>query len=359
MTMSVAVQSASETAPRSPQAQLASSSFVGAAFLLVCLQLIFGALPTLWNSLFRQVVSDTGKVIVEPVLFVIEPFLSGALLLLVTIAALAIFVTAAYRLDKQVAIKGHRAGIAVASLFLFVIVWLTLLIGNRLVVQQLDETVGVVISLAAFGAMLFGVFWLFRMPGFYAALVALDEQGWFYAIPFKPNQGFKVRRGTVIGLLALGLCGIITFVTHGAFGSGARGDNDWYWEIPFTKTAGQDASGVSTDLERHLPLLSKIHVTVPLIMGVLMLWFSWRVVNWPVFADFLIATEAEINKVSWTTRKRLVQDTIVVLVTVFLLTTYLFVIDIVWIKVLSLPFIDVLKVDVRSEQAKQQEKSQW
>ena len=33
--------------------------------------------------------------------------------------------------------------------------------------------------------------------------------------------------------------------------------------------------------------------------------------------DFLIATEAEMNKVSWTTRKRLVKDTIVVLVTVF------------------------------------------
>ena len=27
----------------------------------------------------------------------------------------------------------------------------------------------------------------------------------------------------------------------------------------------------------------------------LVIWFSWRLVNWPTFADFLIATEAEIN----------------------------------------------------------------
>ncbi len=33
------------------------------------------------------------------------------------------------------------------------------------------------------------------------------------------------------------------------------------------------------------------------------LWLAWRVVNVPSFADFLIATEAELNKVSWTTRR--------------------------------------------------------
>ena len=53
----------------------------------------------------------------------------------------------------------------------------------------------------------------------------------------------------------------------------------------------------------------------------MLLWRAWRgMVNFPAFADFLIATEAEMNKVSWTTRKRLVQDTIVVLTTVVLMT---------------------------------------
>ena len=28
-------------------------------------------------------------------------------------------------------------------------------------------------------------------------------------------------------------------------------------------------------------------------------WISYRIVNFPAFADFLIAVEAEMNKVSW------------------------------------------------------------
>ncbi|MBM4071681.1 MAG: preprotein translocase subunit SecE [Planctomycetes bacterium] len=96
---------------------------------------------------------------------------------------------------------------------------------------------------------------------------------------------------------------------------------------------------------------------MPLILFGLLIWVPWRIVNWPLFADFLIATDAEMNKVSWTTRKRLFQDTIVVLVTVFLLTTFLFFIDILWIRVLSA--VQVLRVDVRAEQLKQTEKTQW
>ena len=58
---------------------------------------------------------------------------------------------------------------------------------------------------------------------------------------------------------------------------------------------------------------------MPLLLLALSLWLAWRMVNLPPFADFLIATEAELNKVSWTTQQRLVQDTIVVLITTFLL----------------------------------------
>jgi preprotein translocase SecE subunit len=200
-------------------------------------------------------------------------------------------------------------------------------------------TVGAVVGL------LFGAFRLFLMPGFYGMLVAFEEQGWFHATPFKPNQGFKVRRATILGLLILGFCGIATLISHRSLGSDRLAANDWYWQIPFT--------------ELYLPLIHKIHVTVPLILSVLLLWIAWRVVNWPMFADFLIATEAEINKVSWTTRKRLFQDTIVVLVTTFILTAFLFLIDLLWIKLLSSSPIRVLYVDVRAEQLKQQEKTQW
>jgi preprotein translocase SecE subunit len=86
---------------------------------------------------------------------------------------------------------------------------------------------------------------------------------------------------------------------------------------------------------RQLTLLPQLRFSLPLLLLALTFWFAWRLVNFPTFADFLIATEAELNKVSWTTRKRLVQDTIVVLVTVFMMTAFLFVADIVWSKLLQ------------------------
>jgi preprotein translocase SecE subunit len=95
---------------------------------------------------------------------------------------------------------------------------------------------------------------------------------------------------------------------------------------------------------RTLTLLPAIQFTVPLLMLAAGLWLAWRIVNVPAFADFLIATEAEMNKVSWTTQRRLVQDTIVVLVTVVLMAFYLFSMDVVWKSVLSWPPIGVLKI---------------
>jgi preprotein translocase SecE subunit len=92
-----------------------------------------------------------------------------------------------------------------------------------------------------------------------------------------------------------------------------------------------------------LVLLPDVRYTLPLLLVLASLWLAYRVVNYPVFADFLIATEAELNKVSWTTRKRLVQDTVVVLVTVILMTVFLFVVDILWFRILSWKPIGVLQ----------------
>jgi len=108
-----------------------------------------------------------------------------------------------------------------------------------------------------------------------------------------------------------------------------------------------------------LPILYQLNIVIPLLIILVALWFAWRIVNWPTFADFLIATEAEMNKVSWTTRKRLVQDTIVVLVTVFLFTVFLFVVDILWVYILSNPAVRVLLVDPGAERAKQNAPTSW
>jgi len=67
--------------------------------------------------------------------------------------------------------------------------------------------------------------------------------------------------------------------------------------------------------------------------GLLLLlgWFlAFRVVNWPRFADFLIAVEAEMNKVTWPSRSELIRASAVVLITIFLLATVLFLYDMFW-----------------------------
>ncbi|NLS91053.1 MAG: preprotein translocase subunit SecE [Planctomycetaceae bacterium] len=70
--------------------------------------------------------------------------------------------------------------------------------------------------------------------------------------------------------------------------------------------------------------------TVPSLIMVVAIWVAYRLVNLPAFADFLIAVEAEMNKVSWPTRAELYRSSAVVLVTVFVLAALLFVFDFAW-----------------------------
>lgn len=71
------------------------------------------------------------------------------------------------------------------------------------------------------------------------------------------------------------------------------------------------------------------------------LWASYRAVNFPAFADFLIAVEAEMNKVSWPTRGELVRSSIVVIFVILGLAALLFGYDALWRFVFST--IGVLK----------------
>lgn len=59
-------------------------------------------------------------------------------------------------------------------------------------------------------------------------------------------------------------------------------------------------------------------------------WLSFRLVNMPRFADFLISVEAEMSKVSWPTRSDLVKTSIVVMITIFGMASVLYLYDIVW-----------------------------
>ncbi len=71
-------------------------------------------------------------------------------------------------------------------------------------------------------------------------------------------------------------------------------------------------------------------------------WLIFRIVQFPPFAEFLIATEAEMNKVSWTSKDDLYRATTVVLPTVVLMAVFLFGVDWLWSFIL-LQIIGVLQ----------------
>ncbi|MDB5350689.1 MAG: preprotein translocase, SecE subunit [Planctomycetota bacterium] len=92
-------------------------------------------------------------------------------------------------------------------------------------------------------------------------------------------------------------------------------------------------------LKDQYPPLTRF--SIPVGLGLAFAWVIWRIVQYPPFADFLIATEAEMNKVSWTSREDLYRATIVVLATVFVLALYLFGVDYLWSWLLQI--VGVLK----------------
>lgn len=111
---------------------------------------------------------------------------------------------------------------------------------------------------------------------------------------YKPNQGRIVRQLTCLAIWIV-------------IGMGC-------WALQST-LRGYDAA-VSTGIPAVLLLAGA--------------WFGFRVVNWPKFADFLIAVEAEMNKVTWPSKDELVRASIVVMFTIFFLAVALFSFDIIW-----------------------------
>jgi preprotein translocase subunit SecE len=120
----------------------------------------------------------------------------------------------------------------------------------------------------------------------------------FHASTYKPTQGRIVRQLTV---LAIGL-----IVALGC------------WSL-YTTLSNSDQS-----------LSLAIVVGVPAVLLVVGLWISYRLINWPRFADFLIAVEAEMKKVTWPSREEVKRASVVVIVTIAILAVSLFLFDVVW-----------------------------
>lgn len=348
--MSVAETQAKEPVQWNPQQQFAVCSAIGAAAVLAGLWVILAGLPKFWGDSWQAAFAshdDLRK----------NLFLSEALLILVELVVIAGLVFAAYRGLQQLVLPGVRSGI----IFVAVMIFAALLIGAWVGTVMYDPrggnaTVGWIVLGGVVGGLLGGIGFLYlRAPGWYALMETAELQGWFHARAYKGNQGVRVRRGSIVGLLAVGVCGIITLSWRGSFGT-ERPDapNDWFWLVPFSYAEEVQARTII-----YVPLLFKVHLMAPILMFLALVWLAWRTVNVPAFADFLIATEAEMNKVSWTNRRRLVQDTVVVLVTVFLFAAYLFSVDVILIKVLSAPGIQVLLINPKDAEMEQQKTAEW
>lgn len=302
--MAVAVKNTPETTPRKPFDRLAFTSLVGAGYVLASLAAVLYGIPYVWKTYIADWVGG-----------LLPGFFGAALLIVVMVSAVVGLGWLGKRVIGSDPPAGWKAGIFTAVAGLFGIAWAAQIVGFA--VQGLFRDISSAIGLGiVLGVFLAGLIWCARSffrPTSQKKLVAFEEQGWFSANFYKRTQGLKVRRGTIVGLLVLAACGIYTI--RGPLETAAV--QDWLFVIPFADIA-------------PIPILPAIRFTVPLLLIGGSLWFAWRMVNYPTFADFLIATEAELNKVSWTSRKRLVQDTIVVLTTVVLVTVFIFVVDIIW-----------------------------
>jgi preprotein translocase SecE subunit len=235
--------------------------------------------------------------------------------------------------------------------------------------------------------VLFLVFQFFRTGRFTQWSMAMDQGGWFDVHSHKRTQGLRVRRLTILGILLLAGTGVWTLMIHNYLPrndtvklpdgkteiSNRMGD----WVVggsrlepvtvpPAAKADATDEQKAAREAERErarlenrarprieggITLLPDLQFTIPMVLIVATLWFAWRAVNYPTFADFLIATEAEINKVSWSPRKALIRDTIVVLTSLVLLTLFLFIVDMFWGFVLSREIVNILPTEAEREAA--------
>jgi len=302
-----------------------ASSGAGAVFVLGCAAILFWGVPYLW------------RVGIDAFLPPSLSFVSVAALIVIEAVALGVLAFLGMALVGPTPPRGLRAGVAAVLFWLLATGFITVLFG-RIFESWFGNmpAVGIGLTAAVGLGLLYWGWSLASRPKAPEWLRGVDDQGWFNNSRLKPMQGQRVRRATMLGIILLVGAGIYTLYTHGTL---ATADPDWVVRVPFS--------------DRFLFLLPDVRFTIPLLLAAAGLWLAFRIVNVPVFADFLIATEAELNKVSWPTRKSVVQDTIVVLTTVLMLTLFLFFVDLAWGWLLSRPVVGVLRVEPQQTQTAQ------
>ncbi|MCS7021098.1 MAG: preprotein translocase subunit SecE [Gemmataceae bacterium] len=302
--MATAVETGSE--PRKPPAAplaLPLASLLGTLYVLAALAILLFVLPQVWN---RYVFPLLGDRLVEWILWL--PVVSAASAGLLWLG----HILSRFRMPR-----GLRGGVLLmfTGLFLLFQIW-------RWLSLYLSDTPGLVVSLAIGLALIYMAVRFYTGPTAARWAVALEEQGWFSVASYKSTLGKRLRRLTILGIALIGLTGIYSLEEQSLL------PEHWTVELPFDWGT--------------LTLIPHARTTLPILLGLLTLWVAWRTVHVPTFAEFLIATEAEMNKVNWPTRRQLAQDTIVVLMTTLLLAIFLLAVDLFWGWLLSRERVGVL-----------------
>jgi preprotein translocase subunit SecE len=143
----------------------------------------------------------------------------------------------------------------------------------------------------------------------------------FFTI-YKSGQGYWTRMGTAAA------AGLLAILTMGFL----------YRELPVPLTSAFTPSNLDT-LSNQARAAAVIHATMlarnttlvicaAFLIGFAILTFF--LMNKPTNADFLIATDSEMKKVNWTSRKELIGSTKVVIVFMFMIAFLLFGLDVVF-----------------------------
>jgi preprotein translocase SecE subunit len=325
--MAVAVKNSPDTQTRAAPFGLVVMSLLGAAFVLGFIAVVFWVAPYAWESVVAAHLPPSLS------------FVSYAGLIVLEIVAIGILTYIGSALVGPAPQRGLRGGVFLVLAWLFLSGLVTVLAG-RIFEAWLGgvPAVGIGLTIVVGVLMLYWGWSMFTRPKAPDKVRAFEAQGWFSTERLKPMQGQRVRRATMLGIILLVAAGVYALYSHGTLNTAAK---DWTVRIPFTHP------------DRFLFLLPDVKFTVPLIIAAAGLWIAFRVVHLPVFADFLIATEAELNKVSWPTKRSVVQDTIVVLTTVLLLTVFLFLVDIGWGWLLSAPYVNVIRKPAETQKVNQ------
>ncbi len=116
---------------------------------------------------------------------------------------------------------------------------------------------------------------------------------------YRKNQGRWTRLGTVAGVGTLVVIGVL-----------------YMWD--------------------QLPAsLGRFRAAIPLVIMLACFYVLLRVVNGKRPADFMIATEGEMKKVSWSSKKEIIGSTKVVITTLLFMGLILFLVDLLFMKLMK------------------------